>query len=221
MRLIKWTTWVLFPLAVLLLATWLVSGFKPYYHYQFEKNQISQVTGIEADDLRGVIDRLSGYVVGRYETLNQVVVIKGQDELIYGEREVRHMVDVRHLFDLLRGFVMAYGVLLVVASLYEGHKGRGKAYGLYLSAYGLWGTIVLIASLGIMVVLDFSKYFVIFHELLFTNDMWLLDPRTDVLIQMLPESFFMETALVILGLSGTFIVLFYLGNKAFNRHVKE
>ena len=41
---------------------------------------------------------------------------------------------------------------------------------------------------------DFHRYFMIFHEMFFTNDLWLLDPDTDLLIRMLPEGFFLDMA---------------------------
>ena len=31
-----------------------------------------------------------------------------------------------------------------------------------------------------------------FHELFFNNDLWILDPRTELLIRMLPEGFFFD-----------------------------
>ena len=41
---------------------------------------------------------------------------------------------------------------------------------------------------------DFHRYFMIFHEIFFKNDLWLLDPDTDLLIRMLPEGFFLDMA---------------------------
>ena len=39
---------------------------------------------------------------------------------------------------------------------------------------------------------DFNKYFLLFHEMFFSNDLWLLNPETDLLIRMLPEGFFLD-----------------------------
>ena len=41
---------------------------------------------------------------------------------------------------------------------------------------------------------DFTKYFVIFHHIFFDNDLWILNPATDMLINIVPEGFFMDTA---------------------------
>ena len=33
-----------------------------------------------------------------------------------------------------------------------------------------------------------------FHHIFFDNDLWILDPSTDLLINIVPEPFFMDTA---------------------------
>jgi integral membrane protein (TIGR01906 family) len=39
---------------------------------------------------------------------------------------------------------------------------------------------------------NFTLYWDYFHYIFFDNDLWQLDPRTDVLIQMVPEEFFYD-----------------------------
>ena len=41
---------------------------------------------------------------------------------------------------------------------------------------------------------DFNGAFTAFHHMLFTNDLWLLDPATDRMIRMFPEPFFIDIA---------------------------
>jgi len=50
------------------------------------------------------------------------------------------------------------------------------------------------ALLTAIISTDFTKYFVIFHQIFFDNDLWILDPATDLLINIVPEPFFMDTA---------------------------
>ena len=49
-----------------------------------------------------------------------------------------------------------------------------------------------------MIVVDFSKAFVIFHNIFFDNSYWIFDPRTDPIINALPEMVFMIYALIII-----------------------
>ena len=52
----------------------------------------------------------------------------------------------------------------------------------------------ILALLAGIISTDFSKYFIIFHKIFFTNDLWILDPATDLLINIVPEPFFVDTA---------------------------
>ena len=51
-----------------------------------------------------------------------------------------------------------------------------------------------IAALAAIISTNFTKYFIMFHHMFFTNDLWILDPTTDMLINIVPEGFFMDTA---------------------------
>ena len=46
---------------------------------------------------------------------------------------------------------------------------------------------------------DFGTLFTRFHLLAFTNDLWLLNPETDLMIRMLPQEFFEKMALRLLN----------------------
>ena len=67
----------------------------------------------------------------------------------------------------------------------------------YLAGLGI--TMLGVIILGIWVLLDFNQIFTIFHEILFTNDLWLFDPATDYMIRMVPERFFAGMAIRIGG----------------------
>ncbi|MDE6591127.1 MAG: DUF1461 domain-containing protein, partial [Oscillospiraceae bacterium] len=73
--------------------------------------------------------------------------------------------------------------------------GRGPAF---WAGTGLGDVFLLIGGLA---ALDFDRAFVIFHALFFpgkTN--WLFDPRTDQIINILPQEFFRNCAILILAL---------------------
>lgn len=64
-------------------------------------------------------------------------------------------------------------------------------------------TIVIPLILGFFAFVDFDRLFVMFHQLVFSNDYWLFNPRLDPIINILPENFFMHCFMSIV-----FIVLF-------------
>ena len=56
---------------------------------------------------------------------------------------------------------------------------------------------------------DFTQGFTAFHHIFFDNDLWILDPRTDLLINIVPEPFFVDTAARIgLLFGGSVLILF-------------
>jgi integral membrane protein (TIGR01906 family) len=56
---------------------------------------------------------------------------------------------------------------------------------------------LILAAIGVIIVFNFEKAFIIFHEILFDNDLWILNPKEDVLIQMLPSNFFSDLGFLI------------------------
>ena len=75
--------------------------------------------------------------------------------------------------------------------------------------FGLIGILFYIVAW--VSVLNFNREFVIFHEVLFNNDLWLLDPRDSLMINMLPESFFVDTFVrVCLTFSVLWAVIFFV-----------
>ena len=49
-----------------------------------------------------------------------------------------------------------------------------------------------------MIALNWDQVFVTFHKLFFSNDYWIFDPRTDPVITILPDEFFLHCAVMIL-----------------------
>ncbi len=125
-------------------------------------------------------------------------VIDGTEQEVFGEREKAHMVDVKDLFmqgKVLRDLSVITLLLLV---LYMMKKERVWLVG-WLSQllYFFIGAFAVIGGLALLFATDFNKYFTMFHEIFFDNDLWLLDPKTDILINMVPEIFFFQTAMLI------------------------
>ena len=127
----------------------------------------------------------------------------------FNERELFHMKDVIDLFVLLRRataalFCCAAAALIAGMRLY----GPGRLRAAEKASLRAGCALLLIAGgLGIWGAVDFTGLFYAFHELLFTNDLWLLDSATDVLIRICPEGMFRDMALRI----AAYTLLFALG----------
>lgn len=121
---------------------------------------------------------------------------EGLSDTLFTQRERLHMVDVLDLF--AGGRRMALGCFwvaagMVVLSLALGGR-RSLGSGLVIGIAGFVGAGLCIALWAAM---DFSGWFETMHILVFTNDLWQLDPAKSRLINMMPLSFFMRAVKVI------------------------
>ncbi len=156
-----------------------------YYKRFYRDNKIDLETGKSQEELEEISQDLILYL--KYKGDNEIL------ERHFNHKEVLHMVDVQNLFRLNR-FLKYLGIgtyLFILIFLHKklGTRTIGKTF--------LYGPLVnygIFLIFGLLATLDFNKYFTYFHHIFFTNDLWLLDPNTDLMIQMLPENFFMGMA---------------------------
>ena len=151
--------------------------------------------GISREEQILVNGDLAAYLAGRTDSLDRRVTLRGEAvDSPFNDREKRHMEDVRRLFRVgltARAALLAAGAALIGAGLLPGRR-RARRLGVLLA-------LCFITAAGIVMALllwraDFSRLFIRFHQLVFTNDLWLLDPATDAMIRMLPEPFFARLA---------------------------
>ena len=113
----------------------------------------------------------------------------------FHDYETVHLFDVRSLMD---GISLTANICLMLSAV--------TAFALFLMYRRkrfsfLWGFILFLgAALGVIVyaLADFNAVFTLLHKLLFTNELWLLNPSTDLLIALMPEKMFIHLALRVL-----------------------
>ena len=159
-----------------------------YSGYQHELNVYESV-GVSEAELRDVQRLMAQYLGGAIpaEQMNREVTLKGVVQPIFNEKEMAHMADVVALFSLARGvkwWALGIGTLLCAVALMLGARWRWAG----LIGLGVWLGLAL--GFGAAYGFNFERIFIRFHQLLFTNKLWLLDPRTDAMIRMYPEQFF-------------------------------
>ena len=64
----------------------------------------------------------------------------------------------------------------------------------------VFSILVYVTILALLACIDFDSLFILFHKVAFTNDLWLLNPQTDLLIRLMPIEFFVSYAAIIGGL---------------------
>ncbi len=154
--------------------------------------QAAAWTGFAPADLRAVTDAiLADLVIGPPDfdvTLDGAPVLE--------ERERAHMRDVRGVF---AGF---YALAVIAAAGLAGAFLLSRAAGARARLWrrlGMSGRAIAIATVvvGVLGVAFFDAAFELFHELFFPPGSFLFDPRTDRLVQLFPESFWVETTVAV------------------------
>jgi len=153
--------------------------------------------------------------------------VGGVEQEVFGEREKDHMVDVQALYINARnvrtiGLIVAPVLILLAFLIY-----RKKAIKLLCRSflYTSGAFLVLVVAIGLYAVIDFSAFWTAFHHVFFTNDLWLLNPNTDVLIMMVPEQFFFDLVTrIIIRFVSVFAVLSiaaFVGLKLYRKRLKK
>lgn len=118
---------------------------------------------------------------------------------MFQQHEQQHMQDVQDLISLLQQVLLFLLFSLFFLFPFAAKNIRPVRY-----------TLLAVLTVVLLVILyglfDFDGLFIAFHRIAFTNDLWLLNPYTDLLIQLMPTAFFVAYALSI-GL----IWLFFMG----------
>ncbi|MDD7267721.1 MAG: TIGR01906 family membrane protein [Lachnospiraceae bacterium] len=168
------------------------SYYLPYFRGQMEANGIEAVTGRSMDDLL----RLSRNLISYLQTGRDAVL-----ETDFARHEILHMQDVYQLYRAATIICIITGIACLILGYLIFIRHRRTSDGQQRLRYltrSMTVYYILIAMVTIACLINFYAMFMLFHEIFFTNDLYLLDPRTDLLIQLLPEQFFARISLRIL-----------------------
>ena len=119
---------------------------------------------------------------------------------VLNEKEQQHMRDVRNLTRSAADMSKTYltiAVILAVVSAWTGAKLKSRVKPRLIGGLSAV-TVIMIMVQNIMNQVasgGFETLFVQMHEAIFTNDLWLMDPNTDVLIRMMPQPLFEQALL--------------------------
>lgn len=165
----------------------------------------SNVRGeMSLDDAVHVTEDMLEYCIGRLDTLDDTeATIDGVTAPFFTEREKAHLADCRELF--LKGIkarVIACLLLAAFVIFIYVHNGKQKTSVLLAEGYlrSLGFVAVLAVIIAILCIIDFTRVFTVFHHIFFDNDLWILYPDRDNLINIMQEDVFSDAAMWIAGI---------------------
>ena len=174
-----------------------------FYRHGFREYHADRVTGVPMADLDRAADDIVSYFEDDSTTLRIIVTADGQEGSLFNTKETEHMKDVK---SLMRVVYRANEISLVIvisyiacAVLWSGERSlRGLAV---LALAGVGVGLAVVAVIGAFALVGFDAAWTRFHEIVFSNNLWQLDPATDHLIQMFPEGFWQEATFIVGGLT--------------------
>ena len=182
--------WMVFGITLIILLT---AGDGGYLGYQMLKYAPPEISRLPETEYPGMGDMTAGYLTGRTERFQyEFIDLSGKTVTCFHDYEEAHMADCRNLIRLDRfAMLISGGVLLVLGC--SRIMMRRHADGWYRGI--LWGLRIMVgiaAGMAAWAAVDFDGFFIAFHRIAFTNDGWLLNPGTDMLIRLMPEEFFVS-----------------------------
>jgi integral membrane protein (TIGR01906 family) len=190
-----------------------------YYESQYNKRNIANNVGMKQEELMKVTYNMLEYLKDNRDNLDIHAMVNGEVSEVFGNREKRHMMDVKTLF-LTAMSMRNYSLIILCISLlyflkykYIGLKALACVKYTYISVLGF------ITLLCTILLINFNRYFTIFHHIFFSNDLWILNPKEDILINIVPETFFFETAIIILAIfSFTLILIIFIASRVIRKN---
>ncbi|AMB99727.1 hypothetical protein AWM75_06890 [Aerococcus urinaehominis] len=98
-----------------------------------------------------------------------------------------------HFYEVRRLFYLVYVCLFVLGpyTIYQVKHGFFEEWACHIKR-DIKRLIVFLIGLLVLLVLNFSRFFTLFHQIFFNNNAWIFDPRTDPIILVLTEGFFLQ-----------------------------
>lgn len=188
-------------LTLISLAIALTINFRPLYVFDIDYLHILRYTSLDQQTLLQNFDELMKYLNNPFQSVLSL------PDFPVSASGAHHFREVRVLF------FIDYAVLLVTlipSSLFVYSLWKNKRFWRLIRPFqfGILAPVVI----GFFMLIGFDRFFIVFHETFFNNDDWLFDPRTDPIINVLPEEFFMHSFVLFFVLLELFFAIFlFLG----------
>ncbi|PWJ50879.1 TIGR01906 family membrane protein [Faecalicatena contorta] len=225
-KVVHWILGVILSFAVIMVL--LISSFQAamymdfsFYEKEYEKYDVLSDLNMKMEDVMYVTHEMMDYLKGDRENLEVITTVEGKEQDFFNEQDKLHMADVQGLFigglNLRMGSLIVLIVCLVLLILTKGNW-KYIIPRAFQIALGISGAAA--AILAFLFSRDFTAAFTKFHEIFFTNDLWIFDPATDYMIRMLPEGLFFDFVIRIGGIFAAGLILLLICSVIWRKNTK-
>lgn len=188
----------IFTLFFLSIGVIFVVNFKPLYYLDVTLLNIEERSGLSRDIIKENYDTLIEYNSPFFTDELELPTLKSSDT------GLQHFVEVKRIITSFYYLAAITGVLLIPFVIYKIRRDHSLRF--FRSASAM--ILIIPIIVGIWFAVNFDQAFVTFHQIFFDNDYWIFSPETDPVITILPDTFFLHSAVVIMlvMLLGSFVL---------------
>ncbi|MCR8969237.1 TIGR01906 family membrane protein [Facklamia sp. 7083-14-GEN3] len=181
----------LFSLASLTGAITLTVFLSPViYRFFNQYYKLHEIVGLTSEQLNQNYQTIVDFLTHPMES--QLLL----PDFAFSDGGIQHFSEVKVLIQLtmMAALFMIFVLVLVLINIRKQRRRNP-----YLKMY-LMLSYMLPIGLLFLAVIAFDKIFILFHQIFFQNDLWLFDPLTDPIINVLPDSYFFLLLIVVVML---------------------
>lgn len=163
-----------------------------FYNIEYNSLNTAQNLGMSETSLYVATDTLLDYLQDYRDNIDVKVEVNDREREVFDEREKAHMIDVKYLYQdalMIRNVMLIIAIALALFIYYDNKK-EFKEVMTYAYIRVSIMFLFALSALILYAISDFTTFWTNFHKVFFSNDLWLLNPNTSIMINMFPETFF-------------------------------
>lgn len=207
-------TAIFLTMTIIAAAVALTLAFKQMYYVDVQNLNLAEETGYSYEEITQNYDALVKY----NQDVRQAEL---ELTLPMSEEGAYHFAEVKNIFVFIQYVMLPIGLFGTYFGIRKIKKDKESGWD-FLKWTAIFA-IAIPAIVGSFIAVAWDQVFVWFHQIFFRNDYWMFDPVTDPIITLLPDSFFMHCAVMIVVLvllSGVACYLLYRSNTKKNVKMK-
>lgn len=183
----------IFLILVLLIGSVNATVLQPAFYKEVQREQqVSQRMGISEQDVENATIVALAYTKGLTDDLSYVVSKNNTSFDLYSSQDKEHMIDVHNLYVGAYNFMLFSSVLVFVCMIILIIK--RKVVNIYsitkiFNQTSLY-SFVFVIIITLFAFVNFNVFWTFFHKVFFRNDLWLMNPAVDALVNLFPEALF-------------------------------
>ncbi|MCI8608510.1 MAG: TIGR01906 family membrane protein [Firmicutes bacterium] len=182
---------VILVMIIICISIALTVVFRPLYYFDMGHLGISEETGIPESICRQNYD-----VLMDYNLLGGPSVLKFPDFTMSEQGRI-HFQEVKRIFIAAQLGAIMGSITVFLRIAFQRWR---KDYDYRWLKWAGWVALALVAVIGGLMAVSWENAFVLMHKILFRNDFWLFNAKTDPIIRVLPDQFFMHCGILIIVL---------------------